>query len=97
MILNDGNLPVSLSKSRFEVVKESLDDNVNHPSHYTHGKYECIDILQDITSDLQGLDAICTANAVKYLWRWKHKNGVEDLKKAVWYINRLIEENSKGV
>lgn len=74
-----------------------MSDNVNHPSHYTHGKYECIDILQDITSDLQGLDAICTANAVKYLWRWKHKNGVEDLKKAVWYINRLIEENSKGV
>ncbi len=74
-----------------------MSDNVNHPSHYTHGKYECIDILQDITSDLQGLDAICTANAVKYLWRWKHKNGVEDLKKAAWYINRLIEENSKGV
>lgn len=74
-----------------------MSDNVNHPSHYTHGQYECIDVLKDITKDLVGIEAICTSNAVKYLWRWKHKNGIEDLKKAAWYINRLIEENSKGV
>lgn len=70
-------------------------DNVNHPQHYTNGKYECIDVLEDITSELTGIEAICTANAVKYLWRWKYKNGVEDLKKARWYIEKLvsIEEN----
>lgn len=69
------------------------NDNVKHPAHYTHGKFECIDVLEDITKELQGIEAICTANAVKYLWRWKHKNGLEDLKKAQWYINKLIEVN----
>lgn len=67
-------------------------DNVNHPSHYTNGKYECIDVLEDITKDLKGIEAICTANAIKYLWRWKYKNGVEDLKKARWYLDKLIKE-----
>lgn len=79
---------------KIEVSEEK--DNVNHPSHYTNGKYECIDILEDITKDLSGLEAVCTANAVKYLWRWKLKNGVEDLKKANWYINKLIETVEKN-
>lgn len=65
-------------------------DNVNHPSHYTGGKIECIDALEAATVDLQGIEAVCTANAIKYLWRWKKKNGVEDLEKARWYINKLI-------
>lgn len=71
-------------------------DMVNHPSHYTHGKFECIDVLEDITKDLTGIEAICTANAVKYLWRWKHKNGLEDLKKARWYLDRLIQNLETG-
>ncbi|MFX3633738.1 MAG: DUF3310 domain-containing protein [Candidatus Pristimantibacillus sp.] len=66
-------------------------DNVNHPSHYTAGKVECIDALEAATEGLIGIEAACTANAIKYLWRWKRKNGVEDLRKAIWYINRLIE------
>lgn len=66
-------------------------DNVNHPSHYTRGKVECIDALEAATVDLQGIEAVCTANAIKYLWRWKKKNGVEDLEKARWYINKLID------
>lgn len=67
-------------------------DPVNHPDHYTHGKIECIDALAAATQGLQGMDAVCTANAIKYLWRWKYKNGVEDLKKARWYLDRLIQE-----
>lgn len=67
-------------------------DNVDHPSHYTNGKIECIDALESATEGLQGIEAVCTANAIKYLWRWKHKNGKEDLKKAIWYINKLIEK-----
>ena len=63
-----------------------LKDNVNHPSHYTTGSVECIDALKSATSGLTGIEAVCTANAIKYLWRWKHKNGAEDLKKAQWYI-----------
>lgn len=70
-----------------------MTDNVNHPSHYTQGKVECIDALDAATQGLVGLEAVCTANAIKYLWRWKHKNGTEDLKKAQWYINKLLEKN----
>ena len=66
-------------------------DMVNHPLHYTSGKIECIDALEAATSGLEGIEAFCTANAIKYLWRWKHKNGVEDLRKSIWYINHLIE------
>lgn len=68
-----------------------MDDKVNHPSHYTSGKVECIDAIESATTGLQGIEAVCTANAIKYLWRWKKKNGVEDLQKAQWYISKLIE------
>lgn len=67
-------------------------NNVNHPEHYTRGKIECIEALKAATTGLCGIEAFCTANAIKYLWRWKNKNGVEDLEKAKWYIDRLIEE-----
>lgn len=69
-----------------------MTDNVNHPNHYTAGGIECIDALKAATEGLEGIEAVCTANAIKYLWRWKRKNGVEDLRKAIWYINRLIKE-----
>lgn len=69
-----------------------MNDMVNHPAHYTAGGIECIDALKAATVGLEGIQAVCTANAIKYLWRWKFKNGAEDLKKAIWYINRLIEE-----
>jgi len=64
-------------------------DNVNHPSHYV-GKIECIDAIEDVTSELKGIQAVCTANVLKYIWRWNKKNGVEDLKKARWYLDKLI-------
>jgi hypothetical protein len=67
-------------------------DMVNHPPHYTAGKVECIDALEAATTGLNGIDAVCTAAAIKYLWRWKFKGGHEDLKKARWYINRLVGE-----
>lgn len=67
-----------------------MTDNVNHPSHYCQGKVECIDALEAATTGLQGIEAVCTANAIKYLWRHQHKNGVQDLKKAIFYINYLI-------
>ena len=69
-----------------------LVDKVNHPPHYTGGKVECIDALEAATKDLMGIQAVCTANAIKYLWRWKRKNGREDLEKAKWYIDRLLKE-----
>lgn len=80
--------------SKFSYPIETEHDNINHPQHYA-GKVECIDCLESATEGLNGIEAICTANAIKYLFRWKRKNGVEDLKKAQWYINRLIEKLEK--
>lgn len=75
-----------------EPTEEQGCDSVNHPVHYTQGKVECIDALEAATINLQGIEAVCTANAIKYLWRWKQKNGAEDLKKAKWYIDKLMQE-----
>lgn len=76
-----------------------MSDNINHPAHYTQGGIECIDAIEAAVIGLSGIEAVCTGNAIKYLWRWKQKNGVEDLKKAQWYIERLIEreESASGI
>ena len=74
-----------------------MTDNINHPAHYTSGRIECIDALAAATEGLRGIEAVCTANAIKYLWRWKRKNGVEDLQNAIWYTERLIKELEKPV
>lgn len=75
--------------------KKKCVDAVNHPSHYNAGKIECIEALESATAGLCGIEAICTANAIKYLWRWKLKNGVQDLEKAKWYIDKLIEKQKE--
>ena len=69
-----------------------MNDAVNHPQHYTQGGIECIDALEAATVGLTGIEAVCTANAIKYLWRWKFKNGAEDIKKAIWYLNKLLSK-----
>jgi hypothetical protein len=74
------------------IEKEEVKDNVNHPSHYTQGAIECIEAIKEATKGLFGIEAVCTANIIKYVWRWKFKNGVEDLNKAKWYLDRLIKE-----
>ncbi|QHJ81091.1 MAG: hypothetical protein [Caudoviricetes sp.] len=68
------------------------NDVVNHPSHYTQGGIECIDAIKAATVGKTGIDAVCVANVVKYLWRYEEKNGLEDVKKARWYLERLINE-----
>ena len=67
-------------------------DSINHPSHYTQGAIECIDAIKEATKGLFGIEAVCTANIIKYVWRWKFKNGLEDLDKASWYLERLKQE-----
>lgn len=67
-------------------------DMVNHPKHYqTKNGLEAIDVIEAFTIDLQGGEATNTGNVLKYMCRWKHKNGIEDLKKARWYLDRLID------
>lgn len=70
-------------------------DPVENPIHYTEGNIECIDAIAEATEHLQGIEAVCTGNVLKYVWRWKKKNGVEDLKKAAWYLNKLIQTLDK--
>lgn len=71
---------------------ETDDRMVSHPNHYKSGKYEVIDIIDEFTKDLTGTEAVCTANAIKYVLRWKKKNGVQDVKKAIWYLTHLVEQ-----
>lgn len=65
-------------------------DNVNHLTHYTAGKVECIDAIEAAVTNLNGFEGVCVGNAIKYLFRWKLKGGIESLQKARWYIDRLI-------
>ncbi len=69
-----------------------MSDMVNHPQHYNQGGIECIDAIKAATVGKTGIQAFCTGNAIKYLWRYEKKNGLEDVKKAQFYINRLIQE-----
>lgn len=67
-------------------------DNVNQPDHYTQGGVEAIDAITAATVNKTGIEAVCVANVIKYLWRYELKNGLEDVKKAQWYLNKLISE-----
>ena len=66
-----------------------MSDNVRHPTHYTdHCSIECIDMIRLVLGD-EGFGKFCIGNAMKYLWRWKFKNGREDIEKAKVYANWL--------
>ena len=67
-----------------------INNNVNHPSHYCTGKYECIDVMLE-TQGIEATKNFCLCNAFKYLYRHDGKNGLEDIKKAKWYIDKYIE------
>jgi len=69
-------------------------DNVNRPPHYGQGDIECIDYIKDILTD-EELIGYYRGNVAKYLHRWRYKNGLEDLKKARWYLEALIQHQSK--
>ena len=72
------------------------DAMVHHPSHYqSETGMEVLDVIEAFTFDLKGIEAWDTGNAIKYICRWKAKNGIQDLKKARWYINDLIEHLEK--
>ena len=66
-------------------------DPVNHPAHYTQGGIECIDAIRASMSKEQFL-GYCKGNSLKYQWRYEAKGGVDDLKKAKWYLDRMIAE-----
>ena len=74
---------------------ETNDKMVSHPDHYKSGKYEVIDIIDEFTKDLSGTEAVCTANAIKYILRWKKKNGIQDVKKAIWYLQHMVDKEEE--
>lgn len=75
---------------------ESNDKMVSHPDHYQSKKgLEVIDVIEAFTEGLDGIEATDTGNVIKYICRWKNKNGVQDLEKAKWYLTHLIEHLEK--
>lgn len=75
---------------------ESNDSMVSHPSHYqSKSGLEVIDVIEAFTDGLEGIEACDTGNIIKYMCRWKHKNGIQDLKKARWYLEHLINHIEK--
>lgn len=65
-------------------------DPVKHPNHYCYGKFECVEVIQELTAGASGPEGFLLGNVIKYLWRYRRKNGAEDLKKARRYIDMLI-------
>lgn len=85
-------MPINLRDVRKYLEGQGMTDNVNHPAHYNSSpahcecgrRIECIDVTRHMGFNV--------GNAVKYLWRYELKNGIEDLKKARWYIDDLIKK-----
>ena len=75
-------------------INEKLDD-ISHPDRYAGGRYECIDVMVDVFS-VQAVKDFCKLNAFKYLWREEKKGGIEDAKKAIWYLEKFIELGEKN-
>lgn len=75
---------------------ESNDPMVSHPFHYqSKSGLEVIDVVEAFTDGLEGIEACDTGNIIKYMCRWKQKNGIQDLKKARWYLEHLINHMEK--
>ena len=69
-----------------------MTDNVNHPPHYKKGSVECIDAIKSALTK-EEFKGYLKAAAIKYIWRDAHKgSNIQDLQKAVWYLNKLIKE-----
>lgn len=93
---------LSMCAHRQAVPVPSKDNAVHHPAHYASGAIECIDAIEVAIEGLSGADAFNTGQVVKYLWRWNKKHSepakkLEDLKKARWYLDRLIVDASPKV
>lgn len=84
--------PDKVRKKEDKFFQEVEADLVNHPPHYTAGAIETIDYIKDnlTAKEFQGY---CIGNALKYLSRYRHKGGIQDIEKATWYLNKLVERS----
>ena len=84
--------PVGDCKDGFCPMPQRKVEMVHHPDHYNVGNIECIDAIESALSPDQ-FAGFCRGNAIKYIWRCDSKGGNEDLKKALWYLERLITKS----
>jgi hypothetical protein len=93
-LLENSEFPKGFGESTIESTLQGppviQEDPVNHPSHYTDGGIECIEAIEAALT-IEEFRGYCKGNCMKYIWRERHKGGTESLKKAQWYLNRLIE------
>lgn len=89
--INDGRNVASLYINDKPIADATIkNDKINHPKHYTQYRCEVLDIIEDATKELSGGKAVCLGNVIKYVLRYQFKNGVEDLEKAKFYLEKLI-------
>ena len=86
---SEGTIPRGLTRDE---LFEKLNNNESYHSLRYYNGCEVIDVIEVFTSKLTGIEAVDTANVIKYICRWKEKNGVQDLKKAKWYLEHLINQ-----
>ena len=72
-----------------------MSDVVNSPEHYRQGGIEAIDAIKSAVTTAPPVQAVFVANILKYVWRYREKNGIQDLRKARWYLDELIKEVEK--
>ena len=86
--------PMITPMTKEERQRSKERDNVNNPAHYGTGSIECIEYIKDFLTD-EELIGYYRGNVAKYLHRWRYKNGIEDLKKARWYLEALIQQQGR--
>lgn len=90
--MNPDQVREKVRKKEDRFFQEVEADLVNHPPHYNTGDIEVIDYIEDkLTSE--GFEGYCIGNALKYLSRYRHKGGIQDIEKATWYLNKLVERS----
>lgn len=89
-VWQNGYEPSNWEAAEEEVAKVAGDKRVDHPAHYNQGKFECIDVMKDVFGK-QAVADFCILNAFKYIYRHRSKDGVNDIKKAEWYLKKYRE------
>ena len=82
------NIMKQIDSGKINVVDTKKDDMVDNPPHYNQAGIQCIDAIVAATGE--GFEYYLQGNIMKYVWRYRYKNGTEDLKKARWYLDKLI-------
>lgn len=84
----------ALKKEAEKTTQETKPDIINHPKHYTQGEIECIQVIEYINRKLSliGFEGFCLGNFIKYIWRCNDKNGWEDIDKAIFYMDKFLQE-----